>query len=294
MKTIPSVIDVENVRGLCNARCVMCAIDSPKVKPGMVMDNQTFTRLLNQFAPYANDMEQVNLVGMGETLVDPQICEKIIISKVILPLARVAIVTNAGLLSPITAKRILDSGCDDILLSIDSLKKPIYENIRVRLDFDKVIDNVQHFIQERDRGNYKTKIMVRIIEQESNKNEWQDYLEYWRSRLCHEMGDMILLFPVHKYPDRAMEPQANHVVCPYVFNRMSLSADGMIQLCCVDIGADFYPLGNILNQDPSSVFNGDIFSMVRQAMNENRWQELPYCNRCNVPLQREKRFGIQV
>lgn len=288
----PSVIDVENVRGLCNARCAMCNIDSPKVKPGLVMKNEVYEQILHRFEPIANSLNQVNLVGMGEPLLDRQICQKISITKRILPLSRVAIITNASLFNPALVDCILDSSCDDIIISVDSIRKNVYENIRLRLNFEKVMENVHSLIKKRDKGNYQTKVLVRMIEQESNQNEWKEYVDYWRRYLNPNVGDMILLFPAHQWPENEKQAQLEHIICPYVFNRMSLTAEGMIQLCCVDIGADFYALGNVISQDPRSVFNGETFSMIRDAMFENRWHELPYCNRCNVPLQREKRLSV--
>ena len=288
----PTVIDVEIVRGLCNARCIMCSIESPKVRPGIVMTNQRFEQILDSFEPYAAQITQVNLVGMGEPLLDPQVCSKVRISKRILPLARVAIITNAALLSPQLCRNILEARCDDIILSIDSTRKDVYERIRIPLKFEKTLENVHHFIKERNKGSFKTRVMVRMIEQELNRGEWQEYVVYWQQYCNPIIGDMILLFPVHKWPKEETEAEAIHLVCPYVFERMSITANGEVQLCCVDIGADFYPIGSLFDQDPISVFNGKFFSMVRSKMTDNQWQDLRYCNTCDIPLVREKRRSV--
>lgn len=289
----PTVIDVENVRGLCNARCTMCSIESPKARPGMVMSDQVFEQILHRYEALAQPLTQVNLVGIGEPLIDPHVCEKIRLSKRVLPATRLTIITNGALLTPALSIDILQSGCDDIIFSIDSRHKEAYEGIRIRLSFEKTMDCTHRFIHERNRGGYRTKVMVRMIEQELNKGEWPEYVQYWQQHLSPEMGDMILFFPVHKWPENEKSAQLSHVICPYVFNRMSITAEGKIQLCCVDTGADFYLIGSVLEQDPLSAFNGEIFSMVRKKMEDGLWNDLAYCSRCNVPMQREKRLSAQ-
>jgi len=219
---IPTVVDIETVRGICNARCIMCSIESPKVQPGIVIPNQVFEKILRRYAPYAVHLIQVNLVGIGEPLVDLQVREKVKITKCVLTSARLAIITNASLLTPVLSKNVLDSWCDDMIVSIDSIYKVAYEGIRIRLNLEKSLDCINGFTKERDSG---------------------------------------------------------------------ITTQGMIQLCYLDIGANFCSLGSILDQDLASIFSGDIFSMIRDAMNENCWQELPCFNRCNIPLQREKRLS---
>lgn len=154
------------------------------------------------------------------------------------------------------------------------------------------MENAHNFIAERDRGGYKTKILVRMILQEANRTEWESYLTYWSKYLSS--GDMVLWFPVHQWPDLSSALQESHAVCPYIFDRMTISAEGAIEFCCVDTDADFYALGNVLDQDPIAAFNREVFAKGRKAMGSGHWQELEYCKRCDVPLQRKERGGVSI
>ena len=67
---------------------------------------------------------------------------------------------------------LLEAGLDVIIMSIDSLKKDVFESIRVRLDFDEVLENAKRFIRLRNEINPSTRIWMRMIRQEENKDEW--------------------------------------------------------------------------------------------------------------------------
>ncbi len=66
----------------------------------------------------------------------------------------------------------MEAGLDSIILSIDSLKKDVFEAIRLRLNFEEVMENALRFIELRDRINPKTQIRVRMVRQDSNVDEW--------------------------------------------------------------------------------------------------------------------------
>lgn len=288
----PINIDIENVRGLCNAKCPMCNLQMQDFETA-IMSDDLFSEIIQRFKSNISDIKQCNFVGMGETLIDRGIVEKIKRGKQ-LGLQYITIVTNGSLLKIDLAENILNAGCDEILISIDSIHKSVYENIRVGLIFEDVMTNVLNLIKLRDQGNYKTRIIVRMITQDLNNDEWPEYEKFWKTHLNHQTGDMILWFPIHEWPNARLSEQNDHAVCPYIFDRMTINVYGEIQFCCVDVFADFYKLGSILNQEPIRVFNNEIFSKAREQMKQGLWNDLEYCYRCNVPLQRAKRGGVTV
>jgi hypothetical protein len=80
-------------------------------------------------------------------------------------------------------RALLDAGLDVIILSIDSLRKDVFENIRVRLDFDEVLENALRFIELKDQIRAGTQIFMRMIKQEENFDEWPDYEAFWKPKL---------------------------------------------------------------------------------------------------------------
>ena len=74
---VPKHLDIANVYGYCNAGCDMCAMKTMKAKPG-IMTNEVFESIIAKFS--AGDIcgiNALNLVGIGESLLDPGLTAKI-------------------------------------------------------------------------------------------------------------------------------------------------------------------------------------------------------------------------
>ena len=65
-----------------------------------------------------------------------------------------SIATNVSLLDEKKSREILEAGIGLVIMSIDSLKKEVFEKIRVRLNFEEVRDNAIKFFELRDKINY--------------------------------------------------------------------------------------------------------------------------------------------
>jgi len=96
---------------------------------------------------------------------------------------KVGISTNVALLSEKVSRDLLEAGLDEIVLSVDSLKKEVFETIRVRPKFDEVLENSLRFIELRNRIRPQTSIWMRMVRQKLNKDEWPAYEAYWKPRL---------------------------------------------------------------------------------------------------------------
>ncbi len=285
---IPSVIEIENVHGYCNAKCPMCLIGNGSYKDrSYIMSTDTFKKIIDKFIPYRQDIKNVEIVGLGESLVDKELCKKIHYLKKN-NFQNVCIPINGGLLDEKKSQELLDAGLDTLLFSIDSIEKEVFEKIRKGLHFEKVIGNIKNFISLRNKNNYNTKVFVRIIIQEENKNEWEKYISFWEKVFSHEKGDLILKFPIHNWAD---SPTAipKDMPCQYVYDRIIINTQGQVQFCCIDTEAQFYDLGNVLQSDPVELFNSKIFTHARDLMNNKRINELKYCAYCDVPIKRLER-----
>ncbi|HAJ27398.1 MAG TPA: hypothetical protein DCG53_09185 [Syntrophus sp. (in: bacteria)] len=279
----PSIIDIETVHGICNASCIMCSIHSSSQRP-QLMSQEMFVNIVNKLIPYRESIEYLNIVGLGEAILDPNVFVKIGVAKDA-GFRQVSLPTNGGMLDKRRASKLLDTGIDIVIFSIDSLRKDRFEQIRQGLSFQRVIDNIQMFIRLRNEGKYATTICVRMIEQELNEDEWQEYTDYWSQYLTLTRGDMVLRFPRHNWADaECIIPKS--VSCPYIFDRITINASGKIQFCCIDVDASFYKLGSAFDEDPVDIFNGDVFRDARALMNKGRINDLERCSRCDVPLKR--------
>jgi sulfatase maturation enzyme AslB (radical SAM superfamily) len=286
----PKIIDIGTVHGFCDARCVMCPIAT--MQTSHIMTDEKFSELIGKLEPHNGTLERVNIVGMGETILDKHVVNKVTIAK------RagffVSIITNGHALTTARSRALLDAGLDEILFSVDSTSKEHYEAIRVGLSFDRVIANVHEFIKLRNEKNYQTRIFVRIVVQETNRADRLAFTEYWKTQLRVDEDDLVLSFPEHNWPLPDAKQPGQKIVektvpCQYIFDRLVVDAEGNVQFCCVDNEADFFPLGNVFEADPIELFNGHHFRHARELMSSCRINEIDPCKFCNVPVKRLER-----
>jgi len=231
-----------------------------------------------------------------------------------------------------TTKRLLESGLNCIIPSIDGLTKEVHETIRPRTNYEQIVKNLRYFIEQRDKHNFNCKILVRMIRQQLNASQWDDYNTFWRGLLSTEKGDDVLGLDVHntggKVPnydkmkisnfnsmeekheihykssvesgqfDKLLEPKGeNNEVCvkasevedlggcPDLFTRFSVFASGDVALCSAD-QAEYFKLGNVINQDPIQIFNNERFSHYRKKWSSNGYKELEHCKNCTTVMSR--------
>ena len=92
-----------------------------------------------------------------------------------------------------------------IIPSIDGLTKEVHETVRPRTNYERIVKNVQNFIKLRDQYDFDCKVLVRMVRQQLNIHQWDDYNIFWRKFLNTEKGDDVLGLDVHntggKVPD---------------------------------------------------------------------------------------------
>lgn len=193
---MPSYIQIEQVYGICSARCTMCTIQD-WTNPPKIMSVDEYSILLEKFLPIKNQ-KFLTLHGDGEVLFDKALPQKIALAKQ-MGYKGVGFATNCTHLDENMAAALLESGLDSIICSVDGVNKITHENIRVGTNFDAITDNIMKFIALRNASKFKTRVLVRFIRQASNFNEWDEYCALWNSRLDAGKGDSVLRFDVHNW-----------------------------------------------------------------------------------------------
>ena len=173
----PSYVEIETVNA-CNARCPMCTInDWNRNYP--VMKDDVFNKISDDLIENKKNLKRVSLYRDGEPLIDKKLPTRIAKFRDN-GINDTSIATNVSLLDEKRSREILESGLGLIIMSIDSLKKEVFEKIRKRLIFEEVRDNAIKFLELRDKINPKCRVWVRMIRQESNYGEWDEFHNFWR------------------------------------------------------------------------------------------------------------------
>lgn len=315
---IPKHVQIETVNRLCNARCPMCTIRfKPEfgddaytdlsydnvVRPAGFLSLEKFELIVDKLVPHRSHVEFFTLHGCGEPLMDPTICEKVAYLKKS-GFRGVGFSTNCHLLTEKMSNRLLDAGVDTLICSIDGYSAKAVETIRPRLNRDKIYANVERFLELRDARDSNSRVLIRFIEQMDNYMEFGDYYDHWAGRISAAKRDEIVKFPIHncggkvedfeaKVAPREEAPAENTTVamsdgflCPDLFERLIIFANGRIGLCSSDQD-EYFDIGNALFSDPIELFNSSVFQRYRESWLAGKWQDLDHCRTCSIT---ESRF----
>jgi MoaA/NifB/PqqE/SkfB family radical SAM enzyme len=202
---LPSFVQIEPV-GQCNLRCQMCPIqfrtDGPPYGPPAFMPFETFTRLVDQIP----SMTELQLQGLGEPMMHPRFFDMVAYaaSRGI----EVSTNSNLTLLTPARAERLVQSGLHKLHVSIDGATPEIYERIRVRSNWRRVVGNLEGLVEAKRRlGSDLPRLRIVVVVMRQNLHELADLVRLaarvgvdavFVQHLCHDFGEETL--PTHYRP----------------------------------------------------------------------------------------------
>ncbi len=281
-KLFPKYFEIETINA-CNARCIMCTIDEWTGNSFQKMDDKLFNKFVDEVSQYSHWIEIICLNRDGEPTLDKDIANKIKKLKQV-GIKKVRFVTNAQNLTDKLAHDILDAGIDEVMFSIDSLKKDVYESIRVKLDFDKVLNNTLQYIKIRDVINPLSIVTIRMVEMEQNIIEKNDWLEFWNSKISKY--DKAYTMPMHNWGNQLGEDEKkvkhySSIACVSPFSSMAIHSDGKIGICAADYNTKNY-MGDFNIDSIQKIWQGSKMNEVRLAHLSKNRNKYNICRGCDI------------
>lgn len=275
----PTVVAIEPVMG-CNSACVMCPVHTLKRDRG-VMSMDLFERIADKVAEI-KPSPLVVLNFLGEPLLDKQL-EKRIRALKERGVETIGFNSNFSLMTPSRARSILETGLSYVEVSFESLRKEVYEKIRVGLVFETVLENILSFFKIRDELGLGTVIRPMFIEQEATRDEMDHYIAYFSRLIDRSKGDEIRIYQRHNFGGHcSSEFERRRPSCGLIWNSLIILNDGEVSLCCGD-SDNLHKMGNVLDESIMSVFNNKKFRFARKLHREGKRDQMSLCSICNIP-----------
>lgn len=298
---MPSHIQLEVVggKGMCNAHCAMCTKDK-WLRPPLIMSEELFELIIDQLEPFKEHIDFLTLHGNGEPLLDKKMAKKVKYAKQ-KGINGVGFATNCSFLTEKVAAELIEAGLNTIICSIDGIRKETHEAIRPGTVFETVVENVKRFLELRNRLG-KTKVFIRLIRQELNKNEFPEFEKYWKSLLNPAFGDDVLVFNIHnwgsqfdvdnKINEEFGNPNPIVTICTDLYQRLLVFPDGDLGFCDADFNG-FYNMGNLRKEHFLTLYNGEKLRFYRESMERGEIGELPFCKDCTIPISRANKVILE-
>jgi len=158
----------------CNLNCSMCVRKVWREDSGD-MSMQTYGAL----APVFPEVEAINLIGIGEPLLNEKIFEMIRLGKELLPENGVfSLTTNGTLIDKITASKLVSSGLDYIVVSIDGASPETFAKIREGARLEDVLNGIRFLNQtKKEVKSHKPVLGLEFVAMKRNIGELPQLVE---------------------------------------------------------------------------------------------------------------------
>lgn len=245
----------------CNAACVFCPYPAvaKEIRHGE-MSFTLFARLMTECSRYPQ-VKSINLFLMNEPLMDPRIVDRLNFAKERNPDAAICLWTNGCDLEGPLTRDLIDSGLDAIGISIHAMWPETYRQLTGRGDFDRVLQRVTRFVEERNARRPKLRVDIRLVgvRQFLSQEEVEEANAYWR-RLGVDNMDTLLghVNRAGNLPGTYQILRSRICGCsdqmPY--RMAAIVYTGEVVLCCMDWRQE-QVLGNIQHDSLAAIWRSE-------------------------------------
>ncbi|MFZ2448413.1 MAG: radical SAM/SPASM domain-containing protein [Syntrophobacteraceae bacterium] len=269
LRPFPTTVRIETTNR-CNSHCVICP-HQKMTRPLTTMSEELYRKIIDECSEHK--LKTIHLHNFGEPLLDKDLFKRITYAKA-KGISHVKIFSNGSLLNASNITALLDSGLDEIKISIDGADRLEYESIRVGLKYDVVIANIKELIAQREKRALKHPKTLVACCTTSNRAKSMDNLK--------DIVDGYSFGKLHNWGDQNVSPAgACRKPCYRVWSTFTILADGDVCLCCLDFDGKVN-LGNLATQTSiSGIWNSDLYKKVRRMHKTAAQADIPICMHCS-------------
>lgn len=279
---------------ICNFRCIYCAqslgteyLEKKYGFPQELMQMEVIDRIIEQSKEFDTRYKLVSFMGHGEPLCNRNLPEMITKIKDADIAERIDIITNASLLTREYTDKLIDAGLDVLRVSLQGVSAEAYWNTcGVHIDFEKFVDNLAYFYQNRKR----CKVYVKTVDASLAKGEERKFYDIFEP-ICDRIY-IDCIKPVYsgvEYSEKEKDLSLNRYgnaherrfVCPQPFYMLSVWANGDVTPCDALYKAAL--LGNVKSGRLKDLWNNDKKRDFCKIQLEKKREYVPECQMCCAP-----------
>ncbi|MEE4256708.1 MAG: radical SAM/SPASM domain-containing protein [Bacteroidales bacterium] len=289
---MPFSISVEPTTS-CNLRCPECPTGLRTLKrPHGNLDLLEFRNILEQLN---SRLAYLMLYFQGEPMLNPQFFD-------LIALARkyriyMATSTNAHYLDDERARKVVESGLDRLIISIDGTDSETYQLYRRGGDLGLVTGNIKSVMKWKKKlGSGTPYVILQFLVFRHNEHQIPqmkllakelgvDKLEFKSAQVYNYEEDKLYIPDIKRYSRyvrgadgrwKLKKPIRNR--CFRMWSGAVITWDGRVVPCCFDKDAEFQ-LGNIEEQAFRTIWKGRTYKTFRRKILSNR-SEIDICRNC--------------
>lgn len=275
----------------CMLRCPECPVGMGKTaRPPRMLSSALLQTLLEADASF---MHTVIFYFQGEPLLNKELPALIRMAKEYRLYTLLS--TNGQLLDRTMADRLVASGIDKVIVSVDGFTQASYEAYRVGGSLQRALDAIRHLHDSKVAQSAKVEIELQCLRLRSNESEWA-----WAQAHFRELGaDSFVLKTAQFYDYEQGHPlmpsderysryrkgkdgkyrlkKKLHNRCWRLWSGCVIDVDGNVLPCCFDKEGQ-YAFGNLHSASLTEIWTGKAADSFRHKLLHSRKQTDICCN----------------
>jgi len=278
----------------CNLRCPECPSGLRSfTRPTGNLSEKTFKTIIDQMEDY---LIYLTFYFQGEPYLHPEFTRLVryAADKSIFTTTS----TNAHYLNDENSRKTVESGLNRIIISIDGTDQETFASYRVGGNLERVIEGTRNLVEWRAKLGSKTpQILFQFLVVRQNEHQVEeikklgkeikvDKVVFKTAQIYKFENGSPLIPKASKYARYKQDadgswsiknPLDNH--CWKMWHSCVMTWDGRIVPCCFDKDAS-HQMGNIMDSDFLSIWNGENYRAFRQSLLHSR-KNIDICKNCS-------------
>jgi radical SAM protein with 4Fe4S-binding SPASM domain len=283
---------------LCNLHCPECPTGMHQLdRTGGKIDFELFKKTIDELAPF---LFQLNLYFQGEPFLNDEIYKLMDYAASEKNIYTVTS-TNGHFLSPENCEKIVESGLDKIIISLDGATQDVYERYRIGGNYEKVISGIKTLVEVRSKlKSKKPLIAIQFIVFKFNEHQIGtikalskelkvDKLELKSAQVYDFETDDYYIPTLRHHARYKKNNQGIYQIknklknkCLRLFESSVITSAGDVLPCCFDKNAE-HTYGNITVNSFKTTQNSTKAKNFRAHVLKNR-KEIEICKNCTSGL----------
>jgi len=279
LKNFPERVTIE-LTNRCNLACTMCPRHLMEGNLGS-MSFDLFKKIIDEISGY----KPVALIPFmrGESMLHRDFIPMMEYAKS-KDIGPIQIATNASMMKKEIAEALVDLEIDFVSFSIDSIDPETYAEIRVHGKLEKVLANIEHFINYRaKKKSVLPEIQVSVVKTGQNQDQVDGFVKHWQGKV-----DRIRVFEQHTSDGNfgsigTLKDKFKfdrRLPCHKVFNEISIYWNGEIALCCHDWDRK-NSIGNVSENSIAEIWKNKRYEWIRLTHTDQPDKMEKLCKNCD-------------
>ena len=247
------------------------------------MDWNLYTRIVNETSGY-NKLIMLNFHKDGESFIHPRFIDMVRYAKKKDIAKTIHMNTNAVCWTDRIIDEILDSGIDDITVSLDAARPETFKKHKGIDCLEKVEDQVRRFFKKREKlGLQHPFTRVKVMEfDDISKEEVEEFINKWK-----DVADMVQITGIHNWSGEINSIQVTDETssvrypCVIMWYALVINWNGEVTVCSVDWNTEI-KVGDVKSQALHQIWNSHKIKEVRKSQLEKKYDKYSVCKDCVV------------